>query len=36
MQGPLCEIIGRHGLTDRASLEVKSVDTTEDYARLAC
>jgi len=36
MHGPLCEIIGRHGLKDHASLDVKSVDTTEDYARLAC
>ena len=36
MHAPLCDIIGRHGLQDRASLEVKSVDTTENYARLAC
>jgi hypothetical protein len=36
MQGPLCEIIGRHGLKDRASVQVKSVDTADDYARLAC
>jgi hypothetical protein len=33
---PLCEIIGRYGLRDRAGLEVKSVDTQEDYAQLAC
>ncbi len=33
---PLCEIIGRNGLADRAGLEVKSVDTQEDYAQLAC
>lgn len=36
MHKPLCEIIGRNGLADRAGLEVKSVDTTEDYAQLAC
>lgn len=36
MHEPLCEIIGRNGLADRAGLEVKSVDTTEDYARLTC
>ncbi len=33
---PLCDIIGRNGLKDIAALEVKSVDTTEDYAKLAC
>jgi hypothetical protein len=33
---PLCEIIGRNGLKDLAALEVKSVDTTDDYATLAC
>ncbi|MGE3333493.1 MAG: hypothetical protein AB7I36_07610 [Rhodospirillaceae bacterium] len=33
---PLCDIIGRNGLKDLAALEVKSVDTTEDYAKLAC
>jgi hypothetical protein len=33
---PLCDIIGRNGLKDRAALEVKSVDTTEDYAELTC
>lgn len=32
----LCEIIGRNGLAGRAAVEVKSVDTQEDYAQLAC
>jgi hypothetical protein len=31
-----CEIVARNGLADRAGLEVKSVDTQEDYAQLAC
>lgn len=36
MQAPLCEIIGRNGLNDRAAVEVKSVDLQDDYAALAC
>jgi hypothetical protein len=33
---PLCEIVARNGLRDRAILEVKGVDTQEDYAALSC
>lgn len=36
MQAPLCEIIGRNGLKDLASVEVKSVDAQDDYAALSC
>lgn len=36
VQKPLCDILGRNGLKDRAGLEVKSVDTAEDYAQLTC
>lgn len=36
VRGPLCDIVGRNGLKDRAGLEVKSVDAQEDYAQLAC
>lgn len=36
VRAALCDIVGRNGLKDRAGLEVKSVDTQEDYAHLAC
>lgn len=33
---PMCDILKRNGLVDRATLEVKGVDVQEDYAPLAC
>ncbi|MGE4063430.1 MAG: hypothetical protein AB7E79_08680 [Rhodospirillaceae bacterium] len=36
VRAPLCDIVARNGLKDRAGLEVKSVDAQEDYAQLTC
>lgn len=36
VQVPLCDAISRNGLADRAGIELKSVDTQEEYATLGC
>jgi len=36
VRNDLCRAVGEHGLTGRAILEAKSVETMDDYAPIAC